>query len=91
MALPRGCLVNGNGEDHAGGAAGSCPSEGDAKVAHNERLVELLQVGIARLRRDGAKRVDRLLEDGGDVSQFGHDEGGWSAQRVVRFALIYIK
>ena len=37
---------------------------------------ELLQVSIARLRRDGAKYVARLLEDGGDVSQFVHDEGG---------------
>ena len=86
-------LVDGIEEDHSGGAAegaakgaaGSCPSEGDAKGAHDERLVESLQVRIARLCRDGAKRVARLLEDGGDVGQFGHDEGGGrSAQLVVR-------
>ena len=69
-------LVDGIGEDHAGGAAGGCTNEGDAKGAHDERLVELLQVGIVRLRRDGAERFARLLEDNGDVGQFGHDEGG---------------
>ena len=84
-------LVDGIREDHAGGTAGGCPSEGDAKGAHDERLVESLQVGIARIHRDGAERVACLLEGGGDVSQFGHDEGGRSARRMVRFSLIYIK
>ena len=50
-------LVYGIGEDHAGGAAGSLPSEGDAMGAHDERLVELLQVGIARLCRDVTRTV----------------------------------
>ena len=72
-------LVDGFGEDHAGGAASGRPSEGDAKSARDNRLVELLKVGIARLCRDGAERVARLLEDGVDVGQFGHDEGGRSA------------
>ena len=85
------CLVDGIEEDHAGGAAGGRPREGDTKGAQDERLVESLQVGIARICRDGAGRVASLLEDGGDFSQFGHDERGRSARRVVRFALIYIK
>ena len=83
-ALPLVRLVDGIGDYHAGGAVGGRPSDGDAKGAHDERLVELLQVGIARLHHDGAERVTRLLEYGGDVSQFGHDEGGRSARRVVR-------
>ena len=82
------CLVDGIGEDHAGGAAGGRPSEGDAEGAHNECLVESLQVGIARICHAGAKRVAHIMEYGGDVSQFGHDEGGRSARRVVRFDLI---
>ena len=41
--------VDGIMEDHSGGAAGGRPSEGDAKGAHNESLVESLQVGIVRL------------------------------------------
>ena len=49
-------LLDGFGEDHTGGVAGGHPSEGDAKGAHDERLVELLKVGIARLCRDGDKR-----------------------------------
>ena len=81
-------LVDGIGEDHSRGVAGSRSSEGDAEGAHHERLVELLQVDIARLCRDGDKHVARLLEDGGDVSQFGHNEGGQSARRMVRFGLI---
>ena len=48
------CLVDGIGEDHAGGAASSRTSEGDAEGAHDERLVESLEVEIARLFRDGA-------------------------------------
>ena len=69
-------LVDGIKEDHARGAAGARPSEGDAEGAHDERLVEFLHVGIARLCRDGEERVTQLLEDGGDVSQFRHDEEG---------------
>ena len=70
------CLVDGFGEDHVRGAAIGCPSEGGAEGTHDERLVELLEVGIARLCRDGAERVARLLEDVGDVGELGHDEGG---------------
>ena len=81
-------LVDGIWEDHAGGAAGGRPIEGDAEGAHDERLVEFLQVRIAWLCCYGAEHVARLLEDGGDVSQFGHDGGGRSARRVVRFDLI---
>ena len=80
-----GCLVDGIGEDHSRGAAGGLPSEGDTKGAHDNRLVELLQVGIARLRRDGDERFARLLEDGGDVSQFGHDEGGGGAHGALNY------
>ena len=75
-------LVDGFGEDYARGAARGRPSEGDAEGAHDERLVELLEVGIARLCRDGAERVARLLEDGVDVSEFGNDEGGGGARGV---------
>ena len=77
-------LVDGIGEDHSGVTAGGRPCEGDAKGAHDERLIESLQVGIAWLLCDRAERVARLLEDGGDVGQFGHDEGGRSARRMVR-------
>ena len=76
------CLVYGFGEEHARGTASVRPSEGDAKGAHDERLVESLKVGIARLRRDWAKRVARLLEYGVDVGEFGHAEGG--AERAAR-------
>ena len=69
-------LVDGFGEDHTGSAASGCPSEGDAEGSHDERLVDSLEVGIARLRRDGAERVACLLDDGVDVSEFGHDGGG---------------
>ena len=77
-------LVDGFGEDRARSAAGGRPSEGDTKGAHDKRLVELLKVSTTRICCDGAGRVARLLEDGVDVGQFGHDEGGWSARRVVR-------
>ena len=76
------CLVDGFGEDHSGGAASGRPNEGDAEGAHDERLVELLEVGIARLCRDGDEHVARLLEDGVDVDDFRHDEGG--AERAAR-------
>ena len=36
------CPVDGIGEDHAGGADVGHPSEGDAKNAHDKRLVESL-------------------------------------------------
>ena len=74
------CLVDVFGEDHAGGAASGCPSEGDAEGAHNERLVELMKVGIARICHDGDERVARLLKDGVDVSEFRHAEGGGGAR-----------
>ena len=70
------CLVDGFGEDHAGGASRGRPSEGNAEGAHDERLVELLKFGTARLRRDGAEHVARLLEDSVDVIEFGHAKGG---------------
>ena len=70
------CLVDGFGEDHAGGAVSGRPSEGDAEGAHDERLVESLKVGITRLRRDGVERLACLLEDGVDVGEFRHAEGG---------------
>ena len=75
-------LVDGFREDHGIGAAGGRPSEGDAKGAHDERLIESLKVGIARLCCDGTERVDRLLEYGVGVSEFGHAEGG--AERAAR-------
>ena len=73
-------LVEGFGEDHAGGAAGGHPSGGEDECAHDEPLVESLKFGIARLRSDGAERVARLLVDGVDVSEFGHAEGGGGAR-----------
>ena len=73
-------LVDGFGEDHARGVARGCPSEGDAERAHNERLVETLEVGIARLRSDDTKRVARVLEDGVDVGDTRHDGGGGGAR-----------
>ena len=69
------------GEDHAGGAASGRPSEGDSESAHDERLVETLEVGIARLCGDGAKCAARLLEYGVDVGEFRYDGGG--AERAV--------
>ena len=69
-------LVDGFGEDHAGGAASGRPSKGDSERTHNERLVETMEVGIARLRGDGTERVPRLLVDGVDVGELTHDGGG---------------
>ena len=69
-------LVDGFGEDHTGGAASGRPSEGDAESAHNERLIETLEVGIAQLRSDGTERAAHLLEDDVDVGKFRHDGGG---------------
>ena len=74
------CLVDGFGEDHAGGASRGRPSEGNAEGAHDERLVVLLKFGTARLCSDGAKRVARLMENGVDVGEFGHAEGGGGAR-----------
>ena len=70
------CLVDSFGKDQAGGASSGGPSEGDAERAHDERLVETLEVGITRLRVDGTERVARLLEDGVDVGELGYDGGG---------------
>ena len=74
-------LVDGFGEDHSGGAASGCPSEGDDDGARDKRLVESLEVGITRLCHDGAKRVARLLEDGVSSDM---RKGGRSARHVVR-------
>ena len=71
------CLVDGFREDHAGGAASGSPSEDDYESEHNERLVETLEFGIARICGNGTERVARLLENSVDVGEIGHDaEGG---------------
>ena len=75
-------LVDGFVEDHARGAASGGPSEGDAEIAHDERLIETPEIGIARLYGDGTERVACLLEDGVNFSEFGHDGGG--AERAAR-------
>ena len=76
------CLVDGFGEYHDGGAASGSPSEGDAERANDEHLVEMLEVGITWIRVDGTERVARLLENGVDVGELGHDGGG--AERAVQ-------
>ena len=77
-------LVDRFGEDHAGGAAIGRPSEVDAEGAHDERLVELLEIGITRICCDGAKRVAILLEM--SLMSLSSDmiKGGRSARRVIR-------
>ena len=75
-------LVDGFGEDHAGGAAIGRPSKGDAECAHEKRLVVTLEVGIARLCVDGTKLVARLLENGVDVGELEHD--GRGAERAAQ-------
>ena len=67
---------------HARGVSSGRPSEGDVERAHDELLVETLEVSIARLCGDETERVARLLEDGVDVDELGHDEGG--AERAAR-------
>ena len=68
------CLVDSFGKDQAGGASSGGPSEGDAERAHDERLVETLEVGIARLCVLLAfwKMAWMCV----DVGELGHDGGG---------------
>ena len=73
-------MVDGFREDHSVGAASGRPSEGDAERAHDECLVETLEVGITRLCDDGTERVARLLEDVVDVGELGQDGGGGRAR-----------
>ena len=73
-------MVDGFGEDHSLGASIGRPSEGDAERAHDECLVETLEVGITRLCDDGTERVARLLEDVVDVGELGQDGGGGRAR-----------
>ena len=77
-------LVDGFGGDHAGGAASGRPSEVDAEGAHDERLVDSLEVGIVRRRRDGAERVARLLEYALMSVTSDMMKGGRSVRRMIR-------